>query len=243
MSQSDKALLALRQLILNGELAAGERFSELSIVDRLGGFSRTPVKLALVRLAEEGLVEEASGGGYIVSSFDEADIRDAIELRGTVEGLAARKAAERRLDRQALAGLRDTVGALDAVVRRREIGEHDFLDYIRLNQGFHDSILTLADSRVLRRAFERIVVLPFASPSAFVIDQSNIPEAREVFVIAQAHHRTLLEALSAGEGARAEAIAREHARLALKNLQYALASSDRISEVPGSALIRLREAG
>lgn len=241
MSQSDKALLEMRQLILNGELAPGERISELPMVDRLG-VSRTPVKLALVRLAEEGLVQEASGGGYTVSSFDEADIRDAIELRGIMEGIAARKAAERRLGRQDLAELRDTVGALDAVVRRREIDEHDFLDYIRLNQRFHDTIMTLADSRVLRRAFERIVVLPFASPSAFVMAQSRIPEAREVLIIAQEHHRTLLEAMATGEGGRAEAIAREHSRLALKNLHYALASSDRINDVPGGALIRLREA-
>ncbi|HWH81257.1 MAG TPA: GntR family transcriptional regulator, partial [Burkholderiaceae bacterium] len=93
-SQAVKAQLALRELILGGELRPGARIAELWLVERLG-VSRTPVRLALVRLAEEGLLDTLPSGGYAVRDFSEADIVDAIELRGTVEGLAARFAAER----------------------------------------------------------------------------------------------------------------------------------------------------
>ncbi len=55
-SQTVKAQLALRDLILSGDLKAGDRVSELSLVDRLG-MSRTPIRMALVRLEDEGFLE------------------------------------------------------------------------------------------------------------------------------------------------------------------------------------------
>ena len=93
-SQSVRAQLRLRELIVGGEVKAGERIAELAMVERLA-MSRTPIRTALVRLQEEGLLEALPSGGFMVREFSEADIRDAIELRGTLEGLAARLAAER----------------------------------------------------------------------------------------------------------------------------------------------------
>ncbi len=93
-SQAVKAQLRLREMILAGELPAGARIAELAIVERLG-VSRTPIRAALMRLEQEGLLESLPNGGYAVRTFSERDVSDAIELRGTVEGLAARLAAER----------------------------------------------------------------------------------------------------------------------------------------------------
>src|SRR3954453_15301945 len=132
-SQTTRAILQLRELILNGELKPGERVPELGIVERLG-VSRTPVRLALARLQEEGLVDCLPTGGFVVRGFTEADIIDAIGLRGAlegeaafsegmgvggaVEGMAARRCAERHLTRADLAEVRDCLGSLDSVVRR-----------------------------------------------------------------------------------------------------------------------------
>src|SRR5215475_3220948 len=93
-SQTIKAQLALRELILSGDLKPGDRISELAIVERLG-VSRTPIRMALVRLEEEGLLELIPSGGFSVKAFSERDIYDAIEVRGTLEGLAARLCEER----------------------------------------------------------------------------------------------------------------------------------------------------
>ncbi|WP_247886835.1 GntR family transcriptional regulator [Azospirillum sp. SYSU D00513] len=239
-AQTVRALLQLRELILSGELSPGERVSELGIVERLG-VSRTPVRMALVRLEEEGLVDCLSTGGFVVRKFSAADIADAIELRGTLEGMAARRAAERRPSRAELAEMRDCVGSLDALIRRRDFGIEDFSDYIRLNDRFHSLLVELADSAVLKRSIERIQHLPFASPNAFVLVQSELPESREILFIAQEHHRSILEAIERGEGARAESLAREHSRIAQRNLQVALASQDHLDRVPGASLIRLGE--
>ena len=92
--QTVKALLGIRELILSGELPPGARISELAVVERIG-VSRTPVRAALARLQEEGLLEPIASRGYAVRAFSEVEIRDAIEVRGTLEGLAARFAAER----------------------------------------------------------------------------------------------------------------------------------------------------
>jgi CBS domain-containing protein len=76
-SQTVKALLSLRDLILTGELKAGDRISELVVVERLG-VSRTPIRMALVRLEEEGLLELIPSGGFAVKAFSERDILDSI---------------------------------------------------------------------------------------------------------------------------------------------------------------------
>ena len=75
-----RAQLRLRELILSGEFAPGERMSELPLVERLG-VSRTPLRLALAELEHEGLLRTLTRGGYAVREFTQDDIRDAIERR------------------------------------------------------------------------------------------------------------------------------------------------------------------
>src|SRR5690349_525157 len=93
-SQMMRALLRLCELILSGEFELGERMSELLLVERFG-VSRISLRFALATLEHEGLLRNLSGGGYVVRAFTQADMRDAVELRGVFEGMAARFAAER----------------------------------------------------------------------------------------------------------------------------------------------------
>ncbi len=237
-SQALKAQLALRELILAGALAPGERIAELAMVDRLG-LSRTPLRAALLRLEQEGLLEEIPSGGYAVRAFSEADIFDAIEIRGTLEGLAARLAAERGVSAPQLGELKDCVAALEEIVENGEMSADDFARYVPLNARFHALLVDLAQSAPLRREIERATSLPFASPSGFVEAQAILPESRRILIIAQEHHRLVVDAVQNREGARAEAIMREHARLAHRNLQLALRGAG-LSKVPGAALIRRR---
>jgi GntR family transcriptional regulator of vanillate catabolism len=65
-SQTLKAILGLRSMILNGALKPGERVSELLVADRLG-ISRTPAARALVQLREEGLLESLPSRGFVVA--------------------------------------------------------------------------------------------------------------------------------------------------------------------------------
>ncbi|GAB4183622.1 MAG: GntR family transcriptional regulator [Thalassobaculales bacterium] len=239
-SQTLRALLALRGMVLEGALAAGERVSELAIVERVG-VSRTPVRAALARLAEEGLLEPIPSGGYTVRAFTAREVLEAIEIRGLLEGLAARLAAERGVSALALAPLKECLGALDEVVGQDDLGAAGFADYVELNARFHALLVETAGSRLVERQIERAITLPFASPSAFVMAQATMAEARAILMIAQDHHRCVVEAIERREGSRAESLMREHSRLAGRNLGLALRSKGSIEKVPGAALIRRQE--
>jgi GntR family transcriptional regulator of vanillate catabolism len=238
-SQTVRALLKLRELILSGELQPGERVSELPLVQRLG-VSRTPLRAALLRLGDEGLLEAIPTGGFAVRGFDERDLFAAIEVRGALEGLAARFAAERGAPDSELAALRECVDGLDQVLQRAPITAKNFANYVELNERFHSRVIALAGSPALAWQVERAITLPFASASAFVMVQVALPEAQTMFTIAQDQHRCIAQAIETREGARAEALMQEHARLARRNLELALHSQRTRALVPGAGLIRFR---
>ena len=238
VSQTLRAQLALRDLVLRGELSPGDRVSELQMVERLG-VSRTPVRMALVRLEEEGLLQAIPSGGFAVKAFSEREVFEAIEIRGTLEGLAARLAAERGVSRRDLASAAACLDAIDSVVRRENV-EIDISRYVELNAQFHSIVLDLARSEALARQIERASALPFASPSALVPVQSHSPESHHILTVAQDQHRCVLNAIERREGGRAEAIMREHARIAHRNLERAFSNQVILDLVPGSALITRR---
>lgn len=216
-----RALLRLRELILSGELAGGTRIAELAIVERIG-VSRTPIRAALMRLEQEGLLESLPNGGYAVKTFSERDIADAIELRGTLEGLLVRLAAERGAPAVVMAEAKECLRQVDAVLADPALTDEAFSAYVDFNERFHALLYEMADSPVTVRQLERVVSLPFASASAFVVVQSNSPQARDMLVVAQDQHWQVLDAIERGEGTRAEALMREHSRLAQRNLRHAL---------------------
>lgn len=235
-NQSLKAVLELRDLILNGKLEAGKRLFEISICEQIG-MSRTPVREALSSLEHEGLLERLPSGGFMVRTFSFDDAIDAVELRGVLEGTAARLAAERGVSAVKLQRMHDIVAQLDVIV---ESGAQslDFGAYAEVNRTFHTCLSELAGSDIIRREIERAARMPFASPSAFLDARPGGMEFRQSLITAQQQHRDIVDAIERREGARAEHIAREHARLARKNLLYVM-THDRslVPKVPGLSMV------
>jgi GntR family transcriptional regulator of vanillate catabolism len=237
VSQTVRAQLALRDMILSGQLRPGERISELQAVD-ITNVSRTPVRLALVRLEDEGLLQAIPSGGFMVKAFSERDILDSIELRGTLEGLAARFAAERGASARNLEPLKECLADLDQLVRQDPLSEEAFSAYVTLNARFHALLTELSGSAPLIRQIDRVSALPFASPSGFVMAQSALPEAHQILLIAQDHHCIVVDAIENREGTRAEAVMREHSRLAARNLRLALRNRTHLDLLPALALLK-----
>ena len=131
-SQTVRAQLALRELVLGGELEPGTRISELALVERIG-VSRTPIRMALLQLQQEGLLDTLAAGGYTAKAFTESDVHDAIELRGTLEGLAARMAAERGVGGGLLAEAADSVAGIDELLAQPALTAQCFATYVELN--------------------------------------------------------------------------------------------------------------
>lgn len=238
-SQTDRAVLGIRDMVLRGDFAAGERLTELGLVGILG-VSRTPIRAALQRLAQEGLLVAAPSAGYLVRSFGEAEIFDAIELRGAVEGLAARMAAERGAPAATLRDMRECLARIDELLSGAAPGDGHLARYSTLNSRFHELLLAASGSSTVAQAMQRVAAIPFAAPNAFVQVQSRLHGSLKILAIAQAQHHEIVEAIEERSSARVEPLVREHARNARRNLELVLRGSDALDHLVGAPLIRRR---
>jgi GntR family transcriptional regulator of vanillate catabolism len=218
-THAQRALITLRKRILDGTLPGGTRLFEVALAEELG-ISRTPVRDALSRLAVEALLDRAPGGGFVVRSFAVRDVVDTIELRGVLEGTAARLAAERGAPAALLAEADEILHQIDTQFQDQTV---DMEGYSTLNTRFHALLARMAQSDVLLREIARITALPFASPSAFLDDQTQQTTLARTLATAQSQHRALIEAIANREGFRAESLAREHAHAARRNVEFLLA--------------------
>lgn len=235
LSQLDRALFGLRSLVMNGDFAGGQRLSEVAVAEQLGT-SRTPLRQAMDRLVAEGLLERIETGGCRVATFTHEDIADAIELRGVIEGTAARMAAERGVSAELLEEANDALDGIDRAIKDPD--GLNFECYVRRNADFHTLLAKFSGSSLITREIERMSRLPLASPSAFLSEQSAIPDFLDSLRHAQRQHRAILEAITNRESARAEALTREHARLALMNFNYLTGVEPTlVNDMPGLALV------
>lgn len=232
------AVRRLRELVISGAFESGERISELAAVEKLG-ISRTPVRLALQTLAHEGLLEARSNGGFVVRDYSVEDMLDSIEIRGALEGMAARLAAERSSGERATQRLRSILEQIDALLETTAPDSDELFEgYVELNDAFHRELVVLAKSPMLERSLSQVTALPFASPNAFVKAGREQEGNRNVLVIAQYQHRGLVDAITKGEGARADRIGQEHAQTAATSLRQLSAQGLLDGLVPGSNLLR-----
>jgi GntR family transcriptional regulator, vanillate catabolism transcriptional regulator len=235
-SLTTRATLGVRELVFGGAFGPGDRVPEVELAERLG-VSRTPLRIALTTLAHEGLLERLPGGGFVVRAFSVADIADAIELRGVLEGTAARFAAERLRSRASLVPLEEAAAGLDEILRELD-GERDEIErYVGLNEAYHAALAALAQSPHLERALAHVMALPFATPSAMLASHAVLPRSREILRVAQYHHWAMIDAIREREGTRAEQIAREHARLSRANLDLVLDDREALEQIPGAPLL------
>src|SRR5262245_50754216 len=131
-SQTLRALLKMRELLLRGEFRPGERIREIPLASRLQ-VSRTPLRLVLGRLEEEGLVAARPTGGFVAAEFSVRDIHDGIEIRGALEGMAAKLAAERVTSADELSDIRKCLAGIDRLLERWTSGTDSLVKYIGLN--------------------------------------------------------------------------------------------------------------
>jgi GntR family transcriptional regulator, vanillate catabolism transcriptional regulator len=237
-SQTARAVVALREMLVQGRFRPGERIREVPLAAELK-VSRIPLHLALERLAHEGFLEIRPTRGFVVQRFSTDDIYDAIELRGLLEGAAARLAAQRFKQPGELATLQATSQEILTLVRRSKLTMETFNRYIDLNARFHAALIEMSHSRMLQRAIRQACSLPFASPSAFLKRQYISSDLRELFLISADQHCGILEAIAEREGMRAEILTREHARVARRNLEDALRNSELPVDLAGARLIHL----
>lgn len=232
-SQTAQALQRVRDLILTGDIEPGSRLTELALAERLG-VSRTPIRAALQKLESEGLLDAMPNGrGYRLRQFSKADIWDAIEIHATMEGLAARMAAERGVEPALMEQARELLAGIDALLEA-PLTTEAFTRYMACNEAFHALIGRMSGSPMVLRQLARANHHPFAAPGTFLLAQAHLPEARGELLRAQDQHHAIIDAIKRREGSRVEALVREHARLFGRNLLRVVKLQQALKLVPGS---------
>lgn len=236
-SLQSRVLVQLRDLILKGTFAPGERLAEIPLAEKLEA-SRTPVRLALTTLEHEGLIEQSPGGGYQMRRYTAQEVSDAIRVRGVLEGMAARLIAENGVPRQLARELHECLKEGDEAVNKPSMELDDYATYVEVNNRFHALLVEGCGNAALMRAVEMLNGQPFAAASAMLPMQSNMLEGQQWMRLAQRQHHSMVQAIERGQGARAQALGEEHVEIARMNLEYAMEQPDRAAEVlPGIRLV------
>lgn len=217
-TQTEYIVTRLRELIMMGEFEAGQRVQEMNIADLLET-SRTPVKLALTELAKEGLLEYTPNRGFIVRRFSVDHIVAAIDVRETLEGMAARLAATNGLSREAKSSLQSCVLQVDGLLLKEELEYSDALMYADINGKFHNTIVEAADNEVLTEMMQKFESIPLAGANSFAATTRDFQTIRAVIEQSQQEHKWVYEAILAQDATRAEHVLRQHVHQGRKTLR------------------------
>ena len=217
----------IRDAILNGSVHAGERINEVRFSKTLA-VSRTPVRAALQALAGEGLLDYAPNRGFTVREFPLDAIVDAYEIRASLEGVAARFAAERGLSAEERAVIERSLVAGDALLAPGHFEAGAITVYRGINGDFHETLLAAARNRMLAEMIRICHHVPMSSSRNIVAF-----EHRDVRRRHDDHHR-IFEAILAREPHRAEILMREHVAGVKASLVKSLTGRD--EQAAGEAL-------
>lgn len=215
---SDKAYAAIRAMILSGKLVPGQQLSEEALAEQCD-VSRTPVRDALRRLEADLLIRRSESQRSFVADWSIDDVEDSFELRAMLEGLAARRAAE-RMTPDILERLRRCNARIGTAVRSDPPNIPAFLE---ANLEFHELVLATAGSRRLASLLSTLIEQP-------VVWRTAQHYGREAFHKSHSEHEDLLAAFARRDGEWAQAIMAGHIRRAFHayaDAHSGLASIDR----------------
>lgn len=193
----------LRDDILSGVYRPGQRLTEVALSEAMNT-SRTPVTAALKALVEQGLVLYATHRGYWVREFSLDEVMEAYEVRGCLEGLACRRAAERGLPDELAARMLACVALGERLTAGVRLAPQDHAAYSRMNVDFHNAILAASGNQMLGRFVHRANDMPIAS------DRMVLWGDRDIVRRSHDAHVRMLDAMRQGQGLRAEMLMREH---------------------------------
>lgn len=223
---ADQVREAILSEIAEGRLRPGERVIQEQIAEALG-VSRQPVQQALLLLRKQGVLREASGRGLIVAPLDLDYVRNMYDIRAVMEGLAFRTAAERSAERARKQGPGLIVNGRKAV-RSGSVG-----NLIAADLRFHEFIYELSGNPLIKPAMEaQWTYTQRVMGEVLVRDE----QPRDIWD----QHEGLLEAVMAGDGVKAEQLARQHVLQAAEVMVTRLAGEKMPAPAAAAAAATLR---
>lgn len=210
-NSQDRAYRHLKERIVSLELRPGERLRAAVIAETLN-ISRTPVREALSRLEQDGLVARSSGWGYVVRTLTNKEIRDVYRVREALEVEAAQEALE-SMDEE---GINELEQILNQATAHWEAGR--VADFRKATRMFHLTIARIADNEVLMRAINAI------DDKVRLIGALLFDRHQERGAESLAQNRATLDALRRRDPAAAGKTVRDHVRHARESMLRCLRS-------------------
>lgn len=208
ISLEEKVYIELQEAILSDQLKKGESLTELALSEKLG-VSRTPVRSALQRLAEDGLVKIVPNRGAVVLGVTKEDILDIYRIRMRLEGLASAMAALKISDEDKQK-LTETVELSEFYLQRNNT-EHSK----ELDTSFHRMIYEASGSRTLSRILSDLHLNTKGYRRISLAVPGRLEKTAQ-------EHRGILNAILEGNAEEADRLTSEHIEHALANMMDAL---------------------
>lgn len=193
----------LREMILSGAFAPGERLEEPALAKVLN-VSRTPIRGALSALGQEGLLTYRPQRGHVVRKASLSDVLDAYTVRGRLESLACRLLAERGADAETLGVLNECLAEGERILAPGVLTDDGYMPWREMNNRLHQTILNATGNAVLIELTARTLNLPLTSSRVVHwVDFAAIRRSHD-------HHAVIVEAIARRQPERAEAMMTEH---------------------------------
>ena len=212
LSLEDAVYEQLEEEILSGKILPGEQLREMALSKRLS-VSRTPIRGAFHRLAEEGLIEITANRGATVVGVTEADLTNAYVIRTRLDGLASKLAAE-RISEAEKRKLTESVELAEFYINKNDWDQLKDLD-----TAFHKIIYRASGNRILckiltdlHRSIKAYRRRSFATPGR---TENSIRE-----------HREILDAILSGDAGEADRLTCLHVKRAMDNLLHQFNSNN-----------------
>ena len=222
--KNSRVIVRIREMILQGELTPGQRVREVELAGKLG-VSRTPVRESLPILAREGVLTQLDTRGFVVRAFTPREIMDGIDVRGVLEGLAARMLAEQGPSRRLIHGMHDCLREGDEILSKGYLVETDEARYGDMNNRLHLLIVRGSGSKVIAEAIQHNDRIPFAAAHAIAFDRLDLPRTYDMLRYAHRQHHAIVQALENREGVRVAALMFEHAYQIRESINISRAAS------------------
>lgn len=198
-SAADEAYDALHEMISSGAISAGQQIVESTIADTLG-MSRTPVREAIRRLQQDGLVEAIRNKGCFLKKSSFLELSRGYELISLLSAMACRHLAlgHQTLNAQDMRSLNDTLQRMEDHLSQKRTRE-----WVEEDIRFHRRLIEMADVWQLSNTYDHLSL--YVNQVLWLVTPLFVDCARSC-----RDHRTLLSHISAGEDELAFQFAREH---------------------------------
>ena len=206
----DQTYDIIKNMIILREIEPGKKINEEHIAKEIQ-VSRTPIREALCRLQNEGIVKIIPRRGAFVCDLTETNVREILLIREVLEGLVVRLAVE-NMDSKTLEKLKKALEKVSTIPEE----DRDLIKYTRSEVDFHALLLGASNNQMLKNMMEIVNAhLQIIRLRTVVIPERAQKTVRE--------HRQILEAIEKGDADSAEELMRKHVRsvreVALRNIE------------------------